>query len=116
MARPAGLEPATSWFVGRSEEATGGSLRLLPPVLLGFSTPETTLGNLEPLPIVSHLSVGFGPSSIDERGQGVVRRCINRRAGKANVPDEAISLTSRRESDPSGRFGRPLFSSCVRLD
>jgi hypothetical protein len=61
VARPAGLEPATSWFVGRSEEATGGSARPLPPVLLGFSTPEATPGSLEPLPIVSHLSVRFAP-------------------------------------------------------
>jgi hypothetical protein len=60
VARPAGLEPATSWFVGRSEEATGGSLKPLPQVLLGFSTSEATPDSLEPLPIVSHLSVRLG--------------------------------------------------------
>jgi hypothetical protein len=33
VARPAGLEPATSWFVARRREATGGSERPLPPCL-----------------------------------------------------------------------------------
>ena len=37
VARPAGLEPATSWFVAIRKEATGGSGRPLPQCLRAFS-------------------------------------------------------------------------------
>src|SRR5262245_22763256 len=32
VARPAGLEPATTWFGGRSKESIGGSWTPLPPM------------------------------------------------------------------------------------
>jgi hypothetical protein len=35
VAGPAGLEPATSWFVARRKESTGGSGRPLPPNFIG---------------------------------------------------------------------------------
>mgnify|MGYP003588369340 CR=1 FL=1 len=37
VARPAGLEPATSWFVAIRKEATGGSGGPLPQCLRAFS-------------------------------------------------------------------------------
>jgi hypothetical protein len=80
VARPAGLEPATSWFVARRKEATWGSGTPLP---LAFRPNSPTWGNCRTLrgaticqSFVSHSSDAENLESKRSRGHaegGVMR-------------------------------------------